>query len=163
MKRRRSDPQATRYRVAVTALAKAEKRERDAARAATELRRKIKGYERRLPPERIAEINAGTAAAKASKKAQQERWREAERTLLTAARVQGMPGSVEVVFALKNASLKNFKKTKAGLAVQLREGMALIWRSREGYLTGRWADRNNRSRLSKPTESDPLAYLMAAE
>lgn len=154
-RRKRSDPQATRYRVAVTALAKAEKRHAAAEKAIAELRRKVRGYERRLAPERLHEIEGGTRTAKAIAQARADEWKAAERTLRAAARMIGEEPPLFV-------TLKSSKERKYGLAVRMPEGQALIWDNRRGYLTGRWDDRRSPAKLSKPTH-DPIEFLQAAE
>lgn len=158
-RRKRSDPQATRYRVAVTALAKAEKRHAAAERAVADLRRKVKAYERRLPPERLAAIAKGTVERKEYARMRKERWRDAERTLRATARISDMPEIVEVLFLGSSAPWK--KPRRCGMAVKLRDGQCLVWDFRDGFKTGAWMDRNDRRALRPP--SQPIEFLEAAE
>lgn len=174
MKRRRSDPQATRYRIAVAALARAEKRKAAAEKAIRELRAKVRGYERRLPPERRAEIEAGTKAAKVTAAANRARWKEAETTLRTAARMSGLSekdaplvylrshpsGRTVTAGAVSGGRLYGVAVTIGGdHHAQLRR--VLVWDVRRGYLTGTWRDVQEKT-LRKPAESDGMADLQEA-
>lgn len=160
--RKRSDPQATRYRIAVAALAKAEKRKASAERSIAELRRKVRGYERRLPPDRIAEIHAGTVTAKAAAVARKDRWKEARRTLLAAARVAG--NRIPTINELRRTPKRggSGRGRLYGLWVALRESQALVWDNRCGYMTGHESCVRQPALLSTPTEEPPIKWRAAA-
>jgi hypothetical protein len=137
-RRKRSDPQATRYRIAVAALARAEKRKAAAEKAIKELRVKVRGYERRLPPERRAEIEAGTKTAAVKAAEIRERWRHAERALITAAKM-GAPDLEPTVKAYRVA------KRKMGLWVRMPDWTALCV-ARHPRVLGREAPRRDHAR-----------------
>jgi ribosome-binding ATPase YchF (GTP1/OBG family) len=162
MKRRKSkNPVATRYRIAITALRKAERRKAAAEQSIRELAKKVRYYERTIPADERAELRAADADRKEAERMRKERWKEAERTLLAAARVQGMSRSgVQTLFTAGKV------KRRIGMAVELREGGCLVWDFRDGFKTGLWVDRNNRKKLTKPTDPpagvDPIAWRTAA-
>jgi hypothetical protein len=155
-RRKRSDPQATRYRIAVAALAKAEKRKAAAEKAIKELRAKVRGYERRLPPERRAEIEAGTDAAKAKAAELKGRWKSAERTLLTAARM-GSQTENPVVYSYKPSN------RRTGLYVYLPENRVLVWHHTRGYLSGRKGPHTGMPLDLQPIDDKRLSYLETME
>lgn len=161
MKRRKpTDPKATEYRRTETALAKAEKRLRTAENAWTDLTAKLKRLERRMTPERLAEIKAGTVEAKRLAKERAERWKDAERVLRTAARVAGLG---EISPRILGPSNTGFKRV-FGLAIPLTEGSALIWHSQRGYMTGKWSNvvSGRLGNLKKIGDEPPMEYREAA-
>jgi hypothetical protein len=156
-RRKRSDPQATRYRIAVAALARAEKRKAAAEKAIKELSAKVRGYERRLTPERKAEIATGTKTAAAKAAEIRERWKQAERALLVAAKV-GAPDLEPRI------SIYRTGKRKMGLWVRMPEWRALIWHVTRGFLVAsrRAGTTPELYDLRKPddTQGDTLAFCM---
>lgn len=159
MKRRKpTDPIATRYRKAAAALANAEKRLRAAEDSYVTLSQKVKALEKRLAPERLAAIKTGTADAKALAKARAARWKEAERTLLTAATMASRDGANPVVYPYTPA------KRKLGLYVHLPERRCLVWHVTRGYLSGRVKGPQHPDWLIdlRPIPDDGMAYLQEA-
>lgn len=162
MKRRKSlDPQATRYRIAVTALAKAERRKAAAEKSIAELTRKVRAFERRMSAEKRAGIAEADAARMAEDKMRKEKWREATRVLTTAAKVAGTKVTEPEI--LMNAGKR---RRRLGMAVELREGACLAWDFRDGFKTGRWTERFNRSALrplDQARDVDVVRYMPAVE
>lgn len=156
-RRKRSDPQATRYRIAVAALARAEKRKAAAEKAIKELRAKVRGYERRLPPERRAEIEAGTIASKAKAEELKGRWKTAERALLAMGKMAS-PGLGANLYPYKPSN------RRTGLWIELPEKRVIVWHHTRGYLSGRLGSHGAIYDL-RPVDdrrADELAYLEEA-
>jgi hypothetical protein len=115
-----------------------------------------------LPPDRIAEIRAGTVAAKAAAAARKDRWNEARRTLLAAARVAG--NRTPTINELRQTPKRGDcgRGRLYGLWVALRESQALVWDNRRGYMTGHENNVRQPRLLSKPTEEPPIEWRAAA-